>query len=192
MVSMRPTKGYTSTKSPTKGYNSTKSPDRHSHSVNSPSTPRSRLVYSPIVLHVNENLNCPPVIASSWKPPEEKHISMTTISDMSNSILSVPFVYDYPFCVFCGNACLQQLTFFSLHLCLFDSVFRRQVQRTVVWPCVSILTGMLDRVVNLKCCLLHSCPLGCCCFFFLNHEQHVVIRSNVDDCLKNITEVLAL
>uniref|UniRef100_A0A087XA67 Syntaphilin n=1 Tax=Poecilia formosa TaxID=48698 RepID=A0A087XA67_POEFO len=37
---MRPTKGYTSTKSPTKGYTSTKSPDRRS--TNSPSTPRSR------------------------------------------------------------------------------------------------------------------------------------------------------
>lgn len=58
MVSMRPTKGYTSTKSPTKGYNSTKSPDRHSHSVNSPSTPRSRLVLSTVVLHVNKSLNC--------------------------------------------------------------------------------------------------------------------------------------
>lgn len=59
MVSMRPTKGYTSTKSPTKGYNSTKSPDRHSHSVNSPSTPRSRFVLRPIVLHVNESLKLP-------------------------------------------------------------------------------------------------------------------------------------
>ncbi|XP_029010951.1 syntaphilin isoform X2 [Betta splendens] len=42
MVSMRPTKGYASTKSPTKGCSSTKSPDRHSRSANSPSTPRSR------------------------------------------------------------------------------------------------------------------------------------------------------
>ncbi|XP_029290877.1 syntaphilin [Cottoperca gobio] len=42
MVSMRPTKGYASTKSPTKGYASTKSPDRHSRSTNSPATPRSR------------------------------------------------------------------------------------------------------------------------------------------------------
>ncbi|XP_036959676.1 syntaphilin isoform X3 [Acanthopagrus latus] len=42
MVSMRPTKGYTSIKSPTKGYASTKSPDRHSRTTNSPSTPRSR------------------------------------------------------------------------------------------------------------------------------------------------------
>lgn len=47
MVSMRPTKGYASTKSPTKGYASTKSPDRHSRSTNSPSTPRARFVLSP-------------------------------------------------------------------------------------------------------------------------------------------------
>lgn len=47
MVSMRPTKGCTSSKSPTKGYTSTKSPDRHSHSANSPSTPRSRSVLVP-------------------------------------------------------------------------------------------------------------------------------------------------
>lgn len=47
MVSMRPTKGYASTKSPTKGFTSTKSPDRHSRSTNSPSTPRSRSVLDP-------------------------------------------------------------------------------------------------------------------------------------------------
>ncbi|CAJ1055433.1 syntaphilin [Xyrichtys novacula] len=47
MVSMRPTKGLTSTKSPTKGYTSTKSPDRHSRSTNSPSTPSSRRTPAP-------------------------------------------------------------------------------------------------------------------------------------------------
>ncbi|KAF7655782.1 hypothetical protein LDENG_00050990 [Lucifuga dentata] len=47
LVSMRPTKGYASTKSPTKGYTSTKSPDRHSRSTNLPSTPRSRRTPAP-------------------------------------------------------------------------------------------------------------------------------------------------
>ncbi|TNM86301.1 hypothetical protein fugu_006531 [Takifugu bimaculatus] len=42
MVSMRPTKGYGSSKSPSKGLSSTRSPDRHVLSEGSPSTPRSR------------------------------------------------------------------------------------------------------------------------------------------------------
>lgn len=59
MVSMRPTKGYASTKSPTKGYASTKSPDRHSRSTNSPSTPRSRSVLSLSFMHGNDETLCP-------------------------------------------------------------------------------------------------------------------------------------
>lgn len=44
MVSMRPTKGFGSSKSSSKGLSSTRSPDRHGHSESSSSTPRSRLV----------------------------------------------------------------------------------------------------------------------------------------------------
>lgn len=53
MVSMRPTKGYGSSKSPSKGLSSTRSPDRHVLSESSPSTPRSRLVlcHSLTLLH---------------------------------------------------------------------------------------------------------------------------------------------
>lgn len=68
MVSMRPTKGYGSSKSPSKGLSSTRSPDRHVLSESSPSTPRSRFVlcHSLSLLHQWPWSRFPVVIIIMW------------------------------------------------------------------------------------------------------------------------------
>lgn len=166
MVSMRPTKGYVSTKSPTKGYTSTKSPDRHGRSTNSPSTPRSRSVptrssFLPIspdpLKHGNGKMFCTAVNVL-WRHILENILSSVTLFFFSVWLLSFSSLLVKTFFFHLSNANLMSFSVSALlwvprGVCVLVSQADMLKYCTL---CICVNLCCLSMVVDLDWSVFHS------------------------------------